>query len=695
MRSSYAQNFEDVWLWRAFGDIESGFYVDVGAFDPEEDSVTKLFYDSGWTGINIEPGARFGRFEIMRPRDTNLNLAASDQTGELAFCDRVDAPGQSSVVRSGDGNAAATRAVPCTTLTALLDRHAAGRHIHFLKIDTEGHEARVIAGNDWSRYRPEMLIIESTVPGTNDPNHETWEPILTDAGYVFAYFDGINRFYVRGESQALREVFAVPVNVLDGFTRSHPAAERILDSLSHRNRQLEAERSRLLADLVAPPGGSRALEAALRLARTTRSAYWGAQARRAAISRLVRRARELPAALPSRIAGRSRRRVDGSRSSTEAPPILVDVTHMANTTVRTGIQRVVHSICGKWPDPASIGLIVFDDDGTVQLLGPAERRRLIGSFHGGGDFGTAAPRAPFDRISIADWRERVIVCPELCTEPFRLKAYRQLVAENPKAVHFIVYDLIPWLFPNLYPREFTEAFTEYLDVVAAAPNIAFISEGVRARFCSDLCRSADPNFVAVSLGADGLGSLPPPPFPRPARFTVLGTIEPRKNHALVLAAYDQLKPIYRDLELEVVGPPGWAPRDLLDDLERRSGLGHGVTWHKSADDITVRNTIRSSRATVYPSAVEGYGLPVVESLALGVPVIAPMDLPAAEEVAGKGVIPLEVLDVPHLMHAMELSLNEGFLQVKAREIAGLELSTWNRFGASFASWIADTSVRRR
>lgn len=52
---SYAQNFEDVMLWRALGHIEKGFYVDVGAGDPKLESVTKLFYDMGWNGINIEP----------------------------------------------------------------------------------------------------------------------------------------------------------------------------------------------------------------------------------------------------------------------------------------------------------------------------------------------------------------------------------------------------------------------------------------------------------------------------------------------------------------------------------------------------------------------------------------------------------------------------------------------------------------
>ena len=52
---SYAQNWEDVMLWRALGHVGQGFYVDVGAFSPDEHSVTRAFYDLGWSGINIEP----------------------------------------------------------------------------------------------------------------------------------------------------------------------------------------------------------------------------------------------------------------------------------------------------------------------------------------------------------------------------------------------------------------------------------------------------------------------------------------------------------------------------------------------------------------------------------------------------------------------------------------------------------------
>ena len=74
---SYAQNYEDVTLLRALGDVASGFYIDVGANDPRFDSVTRAFYERGWHGINIEPVPHWHeRLRSDRPRDLNLRVAA-------------------------------------------------------------------------------------------------------------------------------------------------------------------------------------------------------------------------------------------------------------------------------------------------------------------------------------------------------------------------------------------------------------------------------------------------------------------------------------------------------------------------------------------------------------------------------------------------------------------------------------------
>ena len=83
---SYAQNFEDFMLWRALKHVKNGYYIDVGAYDPTEHSVTKFFYDSGWSGINIDPVILYyEKFQSERPKDINLNLLISDKKGETIF----------------------------------------------------------------------------------------------------------------------------------------------------------------------------------------------------------------------------------------------------------------------------------------------------------------------------------------------------------------------------------------------------------------------------------------------------------------------------------------------------------------------------------------------------------------------------------------------------------------------------------
>src|SRR5690242_18697804 len=82
---SYAQNFEDVMLWRALKDVEHGFYIDVGAAHPDDYSVTRAFYDRGWRGINIEPSDRIVRLAGARPRDVNIHAAIGREADRRAF----------------------------------------------------------------------------------------------------------------------------------------------------------------------------------------------------------------------------------------------------------------------------------------------------------------------------------------------------------------------------------------------------------------------------------------------------------------------------------------------------------------------------------------------------------------------------------------------------------------------------------
>ena len=227
---SYAQNFEDVVLERVFHGVANGRYIDIGGYDPVQDSVTKHFYDRGWSGVNVEPVERFHRaFVEQRPRDINLRCACGAEVGSAEFHEWGDS-GLSTYRETFDTQALAdlgysrtTHTVPVTTLAEIARQLPPGE-VDFLKIDVEGAERDVLLGADWQSFRPRVIVIEAIqpkLPGSDpysfEPTWPDWDDLLMANGYECALFDGLNRFYYRGEEPSLRSTLSRPANVTDGF----------------------------------------------------------------------------------------------------------------------------------------------------------------------------------------------------------------------------------------------------------------------------------------------------------------------------------------------------------------------------------------------------------------------------------------------------------------------------------------------
>lgn len=193
-RIYYAQNREDLILESFFGDLKTGFYVDVGACHPHVASVTKRLYLKGWRGINIEPQTNlFNLFVAERSRDINLNIGISDKDGTLTLRSYTNNQGLSTIaadIKKEHEGERAYKDIPIkvTTLAAVFEQHNVPK-IRFLKVDVEGFEFEVLNGNDWSKYRPEVVCIEA------DHIVKNWKPILKDNGYKKVFFDGLNEYY--------------------------------------------------------------------------------------------------------------------------------------------------------------------------------------------------------------------------------------------------------------------------------------------------------------------------------------------------------------------------------------------------------------------------------------------------------------------------------------------------------------------
>ena len=146
----------------------------------------------------------------------------------------------------------------------------------------------------------------------------------------------------------------------------------------------------------------------------------------------------------------------------------------------------------------------------------------------------------------------------------------------------------------------------------------------------------------IPLGVDPHWALEPPPGRaersaaarslRPGYLLFVGTLQPRKNVAMLLDAFDRLPDALRGgRQLVIVGRYGWGVESLRADLVRRRASGE-VVWLDDVDDATLRDLYASAGCFVFPSLSEGFGLPLLEALAAGLPVIA-SDLPVLREVA--------------------------------------------------------------
>lgn len=255
---SYAQHFEDIRLLRALTGIEIGFYVDVGASHPTVDSVTRIFYERGWRGIDVEPLPKLAALlRVARPGDLVVQAAVSDAPGPVTFYD-IDGGGLSTIREDlaerwrAAGYPVTQYEVAGSTLPEVL-KGCVGKEIHFLKLDAEGAEGRILSAcNFQTGTRPWIILVESSDPGTSSPQYSAWEQQLLASSYVFACEDAANRYYVACEHPSILKALRRPLSLVGVVRRQEAEAvarSRLLEEecvrLRHSSQLLEEECVRL------------------------------------------------------------------------------------------------------------------------------------------------------------------------------------------------------------------------------------------------------------------------------------------------------------------------------------------------------------------------------------------------------------------------------------------------------------------
>ena len=671
---SYAQHGEDVMLMRALKHVEHGFYIDVGANHPSEDSVTKAFYDRGWRGLNIEPlPEHIAQLRAARLRDINLQVAAGASEGEITLYNTpvrglATASAEVAQRHASQGLATSASVVSMRPLADICAQYVAGQDIHFLKIDVGGFETDVLQGMDFQRFRPWIVLVEAILPNAQQISAD-WEPLVVNAGYRKVFFDGLNRYYIAEEHPELADAFAAPPNVFDGYITAkelylhqelaaiQQATEQIQIQAAQAQAALRAELDRLFASKSWQ--FTRPLRVVMNWLRQLRDQAYRAKSVELLLPSTTSAQHQhdispplcvlptcptQPEAMRAELelahaVAPARQAWQASWAAAHGKQLLVDVSELYHRDARTGIQRVVRSVLNELFRAPPAGYVV-----CPVYASQGEPFRYTDKFapHGAGP----QDEQPI-RVSAGDIFLGLDLAAHLFPEvESQLAAFRLAGAQ----VHYVVYDIIPLRYPHLTVAGISEAFTHWLSGLARhADGLMCISDAVAQDVRHWLLQQHPalplPAIGHFHLGADLDQSTPSTGLPDDAAstlanldahtsFLMVGTIEPRKGHALVLEAFELLWAAGLDCRLVLVGKAGWNITELAERLRQHAEYRQRLIWLESASDEYLEKIYRHTDCLIAASECEGFGLPLIEAAQHDLPILA-RDIAVFREVAGE------------------------------------------------------------
>jgi len=385
--------------------------------------------------------------------------------------------------------------------------------------------------------------------------------------------------------------------------------------------------------------------------------------------------------------------------------VLVEVTNTLEVPFLTGLQRVTRELMARLP---SSGDLVVEPVRWCEVirshrrLTPGERRRLAGGVR----------RLPRSRIVRGGARraERVLQRRRRSEleglrvgSPwpadalwFDLEATwhspvprhellpRLMAAGIPTAA--LVADVFPETHPEWFDPTAKAKFSAHLDAhLVAGSHLVCISESTRREVLAIAAeRGRAPSADVVVLGADfhgGSAGRLPEGLAGTRVLLSVSTLEPRKNQVLLLDVFDRIRADHPDVALVLVGKQGWHVDELVAQIRSHPEHGRRLHWIAGADDATLVALYRHATVSLVPSFAEGFGFPVVESLAEGVPVISSTG-GALPEVGGD-VVEYAAPDEPEAWERLvrrHLENPDHHAAVRAR-LAGYRPPTWEQSAA--------------
>ena len=368
----------------------------------------------------------------------------------------------------------------------------------------------------------------------------------------------------------------------------------------------------------------------------------------------------------------------------------IDLSQIVQSPERTGIQRAERALLQHWPGPAPLVPCMVDAGGRLVTLPDAVLRALLEPAPPGGLVietrriarhlrpGRPVPEAGLRLLNV-----------ELFADPVRAAAHQRLAA-GPAQLSWLIYDLLPWMQPDWFPPGSARRMMPFIQAMRAVPRLAFISEQTRADVARVL-RRPQPGPV-IPMGADGLG-IGRQTFGVAKRdFVMLGTIEPRKNAALAMRAFQLLWRDGVEASLTLIGharPEATEERALLDALRAEPRFRH----LQHLPDAGVQAALQGARAMLFPSEGEGYGIPPMEALHAGIPVIVAASLPALQDMPAAGQVRLAPVTPASIADAVRQMLDDAEAARLWQAAATMRPPSWQDFANRIAGWVqGDASV---
>lgn len=326
----------------------------------------------------------------------------------------------------------------------------------------------------------------------------------------------------------------------------------------------------------------------------------------------------------------------------EKRQLLIDVSVLAKSDSKTGVQRVVRNISTHM---ATNNLPDFD----VRLIKCAENQWKYAD-----ELEKKVNQERFSQNSVGHveiFQGDIFLGADLGLEYITAqRAWFEYVKLKGAEINFIVYDILPALMPQFFHSGIANLFIPWLNEIQnQADRIICISETVanelRAWFKDNsLSLSKIPEIRHFHLGSDldakrqDAANLDSKSFATTAfdgqTFLIVSTIEPRKGHEQLLNAFELLWNESQNVRLVIIGKGGWNVDHLLKRIEEHPQLNNKLIWLKHCDDDTLEFWYRNSTALISPSIAEGFGLPLIEAAQRKLPLLV-RDIPVYREIAGE------------------------------------------------------------